>query len=148
MVLVGDHRQLQAIGPGGLFHELFLRARPEQKTALTEIVRQRESWAREAVKQIGRGEPAEALRAYEKAGRLTVSPTRDDAERKLIERWREGGVTNPQDNLILASTNAEVSRLNRHAQELPVRRGSSGCGRCGSGKSRFTKGIACSSPRR
>ena len=70
------------------------------------------------MKQIGRGEPAEALRAYEKAGRLTVSPTRDDAERKLIERWREGGVTNPQDNLILASTNAEVSRLNRHAQEL------------------------------
>ena len=118
MVLVGDHRQLQAIGPGGLFHELFLRARPEQKAALTEIVRQRESWAREAVKQIGRGEPAKALRAYEKAGRLTVSPTRDDAERKLIERWREGGVTNPQDNLILASTNAEVSRLNRHAQEL------------------------------
>ena len=118
VVLVGDHRQLQAIGPGGLFHELFLRARPEQKAALTEIVRQSESWAREAVKQIGRGEPAEALRAYEKAGRLTVSPTRDDAERKLIERWREGGVTNPQDNLILASTNAEVSRLNRHAQEL------------------------------
>jgi len=118
VVLVGDHRQLQAIGPGGLFHELFLRARPEQKTALTEIVRQREAWARKAVEQIGRGEPAEALKAYEKAGRLTVSPTRDDAERKLIERWREGGVTNPQDNLILASTNAEVSRLNRHAQEV------------------------------
>ena len=122
VVLVGDHRQLQAIGQGGLFHELYLRARPEQKAALTEIVRQRESWAREAVKQIGRGEPAEALRAYERAGRLTVLPTRDDAERRLVERWREGGVTNPRDNLILASLNKEVSSLNRQAQaDAPCR---------------------------
>ena len=60
-MLVGDHRQLQAIGQGGLVPRLYLQARPEQKAALTEIVRQRESWAREAVKQIGRGEPAEAL---------------------------------------------------------------------------------------
>lgn len=116
VVLVGDHRQLQAIGPGGLAHELWLRARPEQKAALTEIIRQKEAWAREAVEQIGRGEPAEALRAYERAGRLTILPTRDDAERRLIERWREGGLTNPRDNLILASLNKEVSSLNRQAQ--------------------------------
>jgi len=116
VVLVGDHRQLQAIGQGGLFHELYLQARPEQKAALTEIVRQREGWAREAVQQIGRGEPAEALRAYERAGRLTVLPTRDDAERRLVERWREGGLTNPRDNLMLASLNKEVSSLNRQAQ--------------------------------
>ena len=122
VVLVGDHRQLQAIGQGGLFHELYLRARPEQKAALTEIIRQSELWAREAVKQIGRGEPAEALRAYERAGRLTVLPTRDDAERRLIERWREGGVTNPRDNLILAPLNKEVSSLNRQAQaDAPCR---------------------------
>ena len=88
------------VGPGGLFHELFLRARPEQKTVLTEIIRQREAWAREAVEQIGRGEPAEVRRANEPAGRRNVPPTRDDAERRLIERWREGGVTNPHDNRI------------------------------------------------
>src|SRR5512135_3418718 len=45
VVLVGDHRQLPAIGQGGLFHELYLRACSEQKTELTEIIRQREAWA-------------------------------------------------------------------------------------------------------
>ena len=39
LVLVGDHRQLPAIGPGGLFRELWERARPDQKTELTDIVR-------------------------------------------------------------------------------------------------------------
>jgi ATP-dependent exoDNAse (exonuclease V) alpha subunit len=42
VVLVGDHRQLPAIGPGGLFRELWERAHGDQKTVLTDIVRQRE----------------------------------------------------------------------------------------------------------
>ena len=94
VVLVGDHRQLPAVGgPGGLFRELTERARPEQKAALTEIVRQRETWAREAIVQVGQGEAAAALKTYEEKGRLHVAPTRADAERRLIELWKGAAPT-------------------------------------------------------
>src|SRR5512135_1725583 len=56
VVLVGDHRQLPAIGPGGLFRELWGRTNDDQRTELTDIVRQREAWAREAIHQVGRGD--------------------------------------------------------------------------------------------
>jgi conjugative relaxase-like TrwC/TraI family protein len=118
VVLAGDPRQLAAIAQGGLFREMYERARDEQKTALTEIVRQREVWAREAIHQVGRGDAAEALMSYAVRGRLHLAPTRDEAEHRLIERWKEHAIANPQGNLILASTNAEVDRLNQRAQEV------------------------------
>jgi ATP-dependent exoDNAse (exonuclease V) alpha subunit len=117
VVLAGDPKQLASIGQGGLFREIYERARDEQKTTLTKIVRQGESWAREAIHQVGQGDAAQALKTFAENGRLHVAPTRDDAERRLIERWKEGGMTNPRDNLILASTNVEVDRLNQRAQE-------------------------------
>ena len=116
MVLVGDHRQLPAIGPGGLFRELWARAHDEQKTVLTEIVRQREAWAREAIHQVGQGEAQAALATYKERGQLHVLPTREDAERELVEGWMRAGIANPRDNLILAATNADVARLNGKAQ--------------------------------
>ncbi|MGZ5863583.1 MAG: MobF family relaxase, partial [Methyloceanibacter sp.] len=117
VVLAGDPGQLAAIGQGGLFQELFEQSRDEQKTALRDILRQREEWAREAIHLVGRGAVAEALQAYDEHGRLHVAPTRNEAERQLIERWKEVGVLNPQGSLILASTNVEVARLNQRAQE-------------------------------
>ena len=111
-VTTGSSRPL---AKADLFHELYLRQVPSRKRRSRKSSAKAGLWAREAVKQIGRGEPA-GTRAYERAGRLTVLPTRDDAERRLIERWREGGVSNPRDNLILAPLNKEVSSLNRGAE--------------------------------
>ena len=147
VVLVGDQRQLAAIGQGGLFSDCFVRARAEQKTALTEIVRQREAWAREAIQQIGRGETAKALKTFDEHGRLHVLPTRDETERRLVECWKQVGLVNPRDNLILASTNADVASLNREAQKRASTRDNSDFGRCGSGRRPSTKGTGCFSPR-
>jgi ATP-dependent exoDNAse (exonuclease V) alpha subunit len=116
VVLAGDHRQLPAIGPGGLFRELWARARDDQKTELTDIVRQREAWAREAIRQVGRGDAQAALTAYKEMGQLHVLSTRDEAERELVSAWMRAGIANPQGNLILAATNADVTRLNHEAQ--------------------------------
>ena len=126
VVLVGDQRQLAAVGPGGLFSECCHRARDDQKTALTEIVRQREAWAKEAIQQMGRGETAKALKAFDEHGRLHVLPTRDETERRLVACWKQVGLVNPRDNLILASTNADVARLNREAQKAHLDAGQLG----------------------
>ena len=147
VVLVGDQRQLAAVGPGGLFSECCHRARDDQKTALTEIVRQREAWAKEAIQQMGRGETAKALKAFDEHGRLHVLPTRDETERRLVACWKQVGLVNPQENLILASTNADVARLNREAQKAHSTRDNSDFGRCRSERSAFTKGTGCFSPR-
>ena len=126
VVLAGDPGQLPAIGQGGLFRELYERARDEQKVTLTDIVRQREDWAKEAIHLLGRGEAGVALDIYREHGRLHVLPTRDDAERRLIERWKEVGLPNPGGNLILAATNVDVASLNRRAQEARAEAGQLG----------------------
>ena len=117
VVLVGDPKQLPAIGPGGLFREIAEHARVDQKTELTEIVRQEERWA-QAMRDLGRGDPGAAPRTYDEQKKLHLAPTRDEAERLLIERWKDGAAPmNPRGHLILASTNEEVDRLNQRAQE-------------------------------
>ena len=116
VVLVSDHRQLPAIGQGGLFRELWEQARDDQKTELTDIMRQRQEWARKAIRQVGQGEAQAALATYKEWGQLHVLPTGDLAERELVEGWMRAGIANPRDNLILAATNADVARLNGKAQ--------------------------------
>ena len=61
---------------------------------------------------------AQALRTYDEQKKLHFAPTRGEAERLLIERWKDGAAArNPRGHLILASTNEEVDRLNQRAQE-------------------------------
>lgn len=113
LVLVGDEKQLQAIDAGGPFGSLGDRL---GRATLTEIRRQREPWAREAVKQIAGGEARAALREYASRGLITVTEDRHEAMRALVNRWKRDGAVNPRDHLILASSNAEASRLNQMAQ--------------------------------
>lgn len=58
LVLCGDSRQLQAIELGGVFAEL---CRRYESVSLTEIHRQREPWAREAVMAFAEGRAEAAL---------------------------------------------------------------------------------------
>lgn len=113
LVLVGDEKQLQAIEAGGPFGSLGNRL---GRATLSEIRRQREPWARDAVKQIAGGNARAALREYASRGLVTVGEDRREAMQSLIKRWKREGAVNPRDNLILTSSNAEASLLNRMAQ--------------------------------
>jgi conjugative relaxase-like TrwC/TraI family protein len=113
LVLVGDEKQLQAIDAGGPFGSIGNRL---GRATLTEIRRQREPWAREAVKQIAAGAGRAALREYASRGLITVTDDRRGAMQALVKRWKRDGATNPRDHLILASSNADASLLNRMAQ--------------------------------
>jgi conjugative relaxase-like TrwC/TraI family protein len=113
LVLVGDEKQLQAIDAGGPFASIGARL---GRATLTDIQRQREPWAREAVKQIAHGHGRQALQEYARRGLVAVADDRNGAMHALVRSWKRMGANNPRDHLILASTNMEATVLNRMAQ--------------------------------
>lgn len=119
LVLIGDERQLQPIGPGAPFMELSERFGSAE---LQDIRRQNEAWARKAVKDLADGKSREALEAFASRGLVRVSDTRDEAMRQLVKDWKQDGVDG-QKSLILAGTRKEVKALNDLAQEERIQAG-------------------------
>ncbi|MCC6235781.1 MAG: relaxase domain-containing protein [Verrucomicrobiales bacterium] len=120
LVLAGDARQLQAIDPGGGFAAL---ERAGEVVSLTEIVRQREPWARQAVRDFAEGRAAVALEAFHARGHVTRHAQLSEVERRLMEEWALTGVADPEGRVILAGTQTEVARLNAAAQGLRAQAG-------------------------
>jgi len=112
LVLAGDVAQLQSVEAGGGFAAL---VRECGTSTLTEIQRQREEWARQAVRDFAVGRSEQALNAYEQRGLLHRRRLPEHAELALVEQWK-ASAGNPAGNVILAGTNAEVTRLNANAQ--------------------------------
>ncbi len=113
IVMVGDEKQLQPIEHGAPFKEIGNRI---GKTELTEIVRQREEWARKSVKDFAFGNAQEGLRAYAERGLLTVTENRKEAINQLINDWNSTRSESGKDSLIITGTRAESFALNRKAQ--------------------------------
>ncbi|WP_425399072.1 MobF family relaxase [Aeoliella sp.] len=116
VVLVGDHRQLQAIDAGAPFR---LISEQIGTTELTEIVRQREAWSRENVIRFRDGLAEEALLELHARGQLTITPYRDTAIDTIVADWRHlitSSQATLENTMILAGTNLEVEELNRRVQ--------------------------------
>lgn len=113
LVLVGDERQLQPIGPGAPFMELGSRF---GQAELQDIRRQDDAWARRAVKDLAEGNARAALDAFVEHGLVHVSTNQKESMRALIEEWRSDGKP-VADSLILAGSNREVAALNLLAQK-------------------------------
>lgn len=114
-VLVGDSRQLQPIDAGGAFRALSQRLGAAE---LTDIRRQRQGWARQAVHDVAEGKAAAALTAYQERGLLAVGADRQDSMRQMVTDWaRERDPDRPGESLMLAGTRAEVRQLNELARE-------------------------------
>ncbi len=114
LVLAGDVGQLQSVEAGGGFAALI---KEFGASTLTEIQRQREEWARAAVKDFAAGRSDQALDAYECRGLLHRENEPEKAEVALIARWKTSAPPNHSDQIILAGTNSEVTRLNALAQQ-------------------------------
>jgi Ti-type conjugative transfer relaxase TraA len=123
VVLIGDEKQLQAVGKGGAFR---LLGSEFGRVNLTHSVRQQEGWASKAAMQVAEGEASAALRAYAERGCLHVGETREKTFELLINQWQKEAVRNPEKHLILASTNEEVKKLNTLAQQEMKRAGKLG----------------------
>lgn len=126
VVLVGDSRQLQPIDAGGAFRAL---ARTLGAAQLSDIKRQKNDWAKQAVHDFAGGKAAEALAAYQERGLLTVASDRQAAMAAMVKDWRTAwDPTRPGETLMLASTRAEVAQINQAARELLAQEGLLGPG--------------------
>jgi Ti-type conjugative transfer relaxase TraA len=114
LVLTGEERQIQSIEAGGGFSAIKKRV---GSANLVEIKRQREEWAREAVKDFADGESGKGLRAYAERGLVTVADDRRQAMEALVEAWKEQGLRNPGEQFILTGTRLEAAILNRMIQQ-------------------------------
>jgi Ti-type conjugative transfer relaxase TraA len=114
LILVGDERQLQPIEHGSPFKAIGDRL---GRAELSDIKRQRDEWAREAVKDFAAGRAEKALQAFAERGQLVVADDKQQAMNALINDWAATGKKR-EENLILAGTKAETRALNRMAQEM------------------------------
>jgi conjugative relaxase-like TrwC/TraI family protein len=110
LLLVGDPRQLQAVGRGGLFAELCHNGRVHQ---LDQIHRFTHAWEAEASLMLRAGDPR-AVELYEAHGRIipgSLDEHLDAIAAAWIDRHRNGDTV-----AMVASTNDHVDLLNAAVQ--------------------------------
>ena len=112
LVLIGDHHQLQAVGRGGMFHELCRNGRAIE---LDCIHRFHEPWEAAASLQLRRGDPR-GLDTYLEHGRIFAG-TFDDHLRRIAKSWLDT-TGDSRTIAITASTNEDVDKINGVIQYL------------------------------
>jgi len=109
VLLVGDSRQLQPIGPGAA-----LRLVNDTVTGvrLDTIVRQQHEWARDAVHAFARGDAGAGLSAYSIRGLLVEADGGAAAVTALVDAWEATRRTSPETSILaVAKTNTEVRAI-------------------------------------
>ncbi|OLM11560.1 MobF family relaxase [Pseudonocardia sp. Ae505_Ps2] len=123
LLLVGDHRQLAAVGAGG---GMDLLATAGSRYELTDARRFTHPWAQEASLRLRAGDDT-VLRTYHQHGRILDSGTCDDAEASAVRGWLADTLaghhslllvdTNDQAARVSATLRAELVRLGRVAED-------------------------------
>lgn len=114
MKVTGDRGQLPAIPAGNPFAALCELLGCKQ---LKDVRRQRDEWARQAVRDLAEGDVERALRAYAERGFVAIAKDREAAQEALIGLWCERGLKRPEEHVIFTSTREEADLLNRRAQQ-------------------------------
>ena len=123
LVLVGDHGQLQPVGPGAAFRALLERVRYKE---LTVIRRQNYEWQRTATSAMASGSVADGLTAYAKEGCVHLDDDSFVAKARLVEDWFATRATSDaalKEYLVVAHTNEDVNQLNDLIRHGRVTRG-------------------------
>ncbi|MCQ4200388.1 relaxase domain-containing protein [Streptomyces coelicoflavus] len=122
VVGIGDHLQLQAVGPGGWFKETH---RLVHGLTLTENRRQEDAAERAALDVWRTGDHALALRMLAEGGRVHPAESADEARSQILMAWdelRPGEWADPHDLIaemvVLAARNSDVDALNLGAQAI------------------------------
>ena len=117
LTLVGDDHQLQAVGRGGLFHELVATGRAHE---LEQIHRFTQPWEAAASLMLRAGDPR-GLDVYEAHGRIVAGPLDDHLARiatSWIDRHAAGETT-----AMVASSNDHVDAINAAVQAARISAG-------------------------
>jgi conjugative relaxase-like TrwC/TraI family protein len=117
LALIGDHRQLQAVGRGGLFHELCVTGRSIELTRIHRFV---EPWEAAASLQLRHGDPR-GLNAYFNHGRV-IADAFDNHLGRIADLWLDTAARHGT-AAITASTNEHVDAINAAVQTARVKAG-------------------------
>lgn len=119
--LVGDRKQLQAIGGPGLR----IVADAVGTARVDTIVRQRKAWAREVVTHLGQGKAAEALALLDAHGGIEECAGPRATAAAMIAAWSAARAARPDAPVpvLIARTNAQVLALNAGVREVLRREG-------------------------
>ncbi|MGD6765957.1 MobF family relaxase [Streptomyces sp. BH097] len=122
VVAIGDHLQLQAVGPGGWFREVHKLV---GGLTLTENRRQEDAAERAALEVWRTGDHERALQMLAEGGRVHAAATAEDARSQILMAWDELRLqewTDPHDLIanmvVLAAKNTDVNALNLGAQQI------------------------------
>ena len=115
LVMVGDHRQLGAVGPGGALEALIAR-QPDAVHQLVENVRQLDPDERTALGEFRAGDVGRAIEFYRDRGRIHVADTRPDALEAMVDAWT-ADLEQVSDTAMLAWRRSNVAELNRLGRE-------------------------------
>ncbi|MHB8505990.1 MAG: ATP-dependent DNA helicase [Acidimicrobiales bacterium] len=114
LVVVGDHRQLGAVGPGGSLAALVAR-HPDAVHHLVENRRQVDPGERDALEQLRDGDIARAVDWYAEQGRIRPVAGRDDALQAAVDAWAADTASGAE-TALLAWRRANVAELNSRAR--------------------------------
>jgi conjugative relaxase-like TrwC/TraI family protein len=114
LVLIGDHRQLGAVGPGGALQALVGR-HPDAAHYLMDNRRQHDPEERAVLAELREGDVATAVSWYETQGRLHAIDARDDALQAAVDAWAADIDAGTQAALF-AWRRANVAALNQRAR--------------------------------
>jgi conjugative relaxase-like TrwC/TraI family protein len=121
LIVVGDDRQLGAIGPGGALTALAER-HPEQLWALTDNLRQNDPAEAVALRELRDGDIAAAVAWYARNGRVHAVPDRRRAVTRMIRTWASD-IDAGREPILLAYRRDNVESLNNVARDLWERSG-------------------------
>jgi AAA domain-containing protein len=115
VILVGDHRQLGPVGPGGALRALLNRHHGIVHV-LNENIRQDDPNEREALRQLRGGNVADAVAWYAASDRIRTAPDASGALQATVDAWY-ANVCAGKDAAMYAWRRTNVDALNRLARD-------------------------------
>jgi len=114
LIMIGDDRQLGAVGPGGGLGAL-RRRQPQRMWELTDNVRQTDPGEQQALVELRAGRVDRAVDWYDKSGRIIGADSREEAISAMVAAWA-ADITGGRDSLLLAWRRDDVDDLNQRAR--------------------------------
>jgi len=121
LVLVGDHAQIQPVGPGASFRALIERLGFAE---IQTVYRQKAQWQREATVLFSAGRVADGLGFYESHQCIRMEKNIESATKRLVNDWVHLRATTQhelKEFLVIAHRNEDVNLLNSLLREKRVR---------------------------
>ena len=115
VVMVGDHRQLDAVGPGGALRAVLNRHHGEVYV-LAENVRQYDPGERQALAELRAGDVGKAVTWYAEHDRIRIAPDHHESLRTMVDTWAADALSG-KDAAMYAWRRTNVDELNRRARD-------------------------------